>query len=73
MNKPGRRLRAAWIIPNVFLYFLVIGTAIFILTYQDGLQDTNLLAFWLTVLLLLFGAALYGTYRILDWMKQGKL
>jgi predicted ABC-type exoprotein transport system permease subunit len=73
LRKPNTALRMAWIIPNVFMYLLFIGFGAFVLINADGLRDINRLGIWSFMLCLLLLVALFGSYRIRTWIKQGKL
>ncbi|NOU97802.1 hypothetical protein GC093_31910 [Paenibacillus sp. LMG 31456] len=73
MNKPNMKLRVAWIIPNIFMYIFFIGISVFVLNNSNGLQHINQLVIWVVILILLLFTALFGTFRILSWIKQGKL
>jgi hypothetical protein len=69
-----QRLRVAWIIPNIFMYLLfVVVFSGFVIINANGLREINRLSIWIFVLILLFFIALFGTYRIWVWIKQGKL
>lgn len=71
--KPHWGWRLAWVIPNVCLYLLFLGLSVFVLGHSNELQEINRLGLWLIALLALLGIALIGTYRIMSWIKQGKL
>lgn len=67
------KLRILWIIPNVFYYLMFIGSAVFVFVNLDGLKEINRLGMWLFLLFVLLIMALIGSYRIWNWIKQGKM
>jgi len=73
LNNKNIKLRIVWIIPNVFMYLLFIGFGTFVLINADGLRDINRLGIWVFMLLLILFAALFGSFRIWTWIKQGKI
>lgn len=73
MTKPKMGLRIAWIIPNVLMYILFLGLSVFVFANTKGLIDMNRLGIWLIMTILLLMIALFGSYRIWIWIKQGKL
>ncbi|WP_168118633.1 hypothetical protein [Paenibacillus sp. HB172176] len=74
-NKNHKNLpfRITWIIPNVFMYTLFIWVAFFIFRNIDGLRDINRLGIYVLFWMLTLGVALFGSYRIWSWIKQGRL
>lgn len=62
-----------WIIPNVLLYLLAIGILWFIVINAQALQEISSLGLWIFVLLLLLLVNFFGSYRIVNWIKQGEL
>jgi len=73
MTKPNIGLRMAWIIPNILMYIFFLGLSVFVFANSEGLNDINRLGIWLVTLILLLLIALFGSYRIWSWIKQGKL
>jgi hypothetical protein len=68
-----QRLRVAWIIPNIFMYLLFVVFSGFVIINANGIREINRLNIWIFFLILLLFIALFGTYRIWVWIKQGKL
>ena len=66
-------LRMVWIIPNILLYFFAIGILWFIVINAQGLQEINSLVIWILILLLLLLVNFFGSYQIVNWIKQGKI
>lgn len=73
MHKPNMGLRIFYIIPNVFMYVLIFGLSVFVFTNVEELKYLNRLGIWLFSLIILFLAALFGSYRIWSWVDRGKL
>lgn len=73
MIKTKMGLRIAWIIPNVLMYIFFLGLSLFVFANTEGLNDINRLVMWIITLILLLFIALFGSYRIWTWIKQGKL
>lgn len=69
----NKKLRFIGIIPNIFCYFMLVAASIFVFVNLEGLQETNQLTIWLIWLLLLLFVCLFGSYRILKWIREGKL
>ncbi|MEH7225373.1 hypothetical protein V7112_16315 [Bacillus sp. JJ1566] len=69
----NKKLRIAWIIPNVFCYLMLIGFSTYIYINSEVLDRGNLLGLWVFIMLVLFLVSLIGSYRIWTWMKEGKL
>ena len=69
----NNKLRLAWIIPNVFCYFMLIGFASFVFINAEGLQEINRLSIWVLMLILLLFYCLFGSFRIWTWIKEGKM
>ncbi|MGQ7889838.1 hypothetical protein [Paenibacillus sp. WC2504] len=65
--------RIALIIPNVLMYTVFLGLAVFVFTSVEELIDINRLGIWLFNLIILLLAALFGSYRIWSMIRQGKL
>ncbi|MDF2679294.1 MAG: hypothetical protein K0R47_484 [Brevibacillus sp.] len=72
-EKKSTALRAAWIIPNVLCYFLLIYIGFFVGKNAEGLEETNRLGIWLFMLIAMILVSLFGSYRIMYWIKKGKL
>lgn len=62
-----------WIIPNVLLYLFAIGILWFIVINAQALQEISGLGIWILILLLLLLVNFFGSYRIVSWIKQGKI
>jgi lysylphosphatidylglycerol synthetase-like protein (DUF2156 family) len=73
LNNKNIKLRIAWIVPNIFMYLLLIGFGAFVLINANGLRDINRLGTWVFMLFLVLLVALFGSYRIWSWIKQGKM
>ncbi|WP_342527670.1 hypothetical protein MKY84_03090 [Chryseomicrobium sp. FSL W7-1435] len=65
--------RVAWIIPNIFLYLMVIGLASFIIINAEGLREIDRMGIWALYLMLLLAVAIFGSFRIWTWIKQGEM
>lgn len=72
-GKKSMALRAAWIIPNVLCYFLLIYIGIFVGKNAEGLEEINQLGIWLFMLIVMLMVSAFGTFRIVHWIKKGKL
>ncbi|QRG68116.1 hypothetical protein [Brevibacillus choshinensis] len=72
-GKKSMALRAAWIIPNVLCYFLLIYMGVFVGKNAEHLEEINRLAIWLFMLVVMFMVSAFGTFRIVYWIKKGKL
>lgn len=66
-------LRAVWILPNIFLYLLFIGVTAFVVVNADGLREINRMGIWVVYLMLLLAVAIFGSFRIRSWIKEGKI
>lgn len=66
-------LRAIWILPNIFLYLLFIGVTAFVVVNADGLREINRMGIWVVYLILLLAVAIFGSFRIRSWIKEGKI
>ncbi|WP_237179135.1 hypothetical protein [Paenibacillus sp. MMS18-CY102] len=73
MGNKNMKIRVAWIIPNVFMYVLFFGFGSFVLSHANGLRDINRLGIWVFMLIMLLCIALFGSYQIRSWIKQGKI
>lgn len=67
------KLRILWIVPNVAMYLVFIGLTVFVMVNGEELQKHQLLGLWLLRLALLLAVALFGTFRILSWIRTGKM
>ena len=67
------KLRLIWIIPTVFCYLMVVGVSAFVFTNVDGLDEINRLSIWVIVMLILFLVSIIGSFRIWEWIKEGKM
>ncbi|WP_411503165.1 hypothetical protein [Brevibacillus centrosporus] len=72
-GKKSMALRAAWIVPNVLCYFLLIYIGVFVGKNAEGLEEINRLGIWLFMLIVMFMVSVFGTFRIVYWIKKGKL
>ncbi|MBM7705749.1 ABC-type multidrug transport system permease subunit [Chryseomicrobium aureum] len=66
-------LRAIWILPNIFLYLLFIGVTTFVVVNADGLREINRMGIWVVYLMLLLAVAIFGSFPIRSWIKEGKI
>lgn len=73
MDQKNVKLRILWVIPNATMYLFFIGLSVFVLVHSDELQAANVMGAWLIMLALLLVVTLFGTFRILSWIKQGKM
>lgn len=67
------RLRMVWILLNVWLYLMLIGTTIFIMANAEGLQEINRLFIFIVITLVLGLVAISVSFRIWNWIKEGRL
>lgn len=67
------KLRTAWIIPNICMYIAFIVIGVFVLINDSALNDISRRGIWIVMMFLLLFVALFGTLRILSWIKQGKM
>lgn len=72
MNE-GRFLRVINIVPIVMTWLMFIGILIFIILNAEGLQELNMFTIWVIGLIGVFIVALFGTYKIWQWIREGKL
>ncbi|MDR7319347.1 hypothetical protein [Brevibacillus nitrificans] len=72
-GKKSMALRAAWIVPNVLCYFLLIYIGVFVGKNAEHLEEINQLVIWLFMLVVMFMVSVFGTFRIVYWIKKGKL
>jgi hypothetical protein len=66
-------LRFAWILPNVLLYFVFFFLVYFISSNYSGLKELNNLSIYVILTILILGVAIYGSIKILSWIKEGKI
>jgi hypothetical protein len=66
-------LRVAWILPNVFLYLAFIFLTFFIINNYSGLEELNNLGIWIIISVLILVVALFGSYKIFVWIREGKI
>ncbi|QCR30948.1 hypothetical protein [Lysinibacillus sp. SGAir0095] len=69
----NRKLRLAWIIPNVFCYLMAFGLTFFVISNLKGLEEIHRLSIYFVMLFLLLSVSLFGSYRIWTWIKKGKM
>ena len=69
----NKKLRIAWIIPNVFCYLMFIGFSTFVIRNVEGLKEINRLTIWVIEMLALLLVSIFGSFRIWKWIKEGKL
>ncbi|TAA72379.1 hypothetical protein [Planococcus salinarum] len=69
----NKALRLGWILPNVLMYFLLIGLMVFIVINAEELQEINQLIVYIMYALLLGLVTVAGSFRIRSWIKEGKL
>jgi len=67
------KLRLAWIIPNIFCYIMFILCCYFLITNAEWVNEIGRLGGWVLMLTLLLFTTVFGTYRILIWIKDGKI
>jgi hypothetical protein len=66
-------LRVAWILPNIFLYLAFIFLTFFIINNYSGLEELNNLGIWIIISVLVLVVALFGSYKIFVWIREGKI
>ncbi|MBM7603808.1 hypothetical protein JOC75_001781 [Metabacillus crassostreae] len=69
----NKKVRIAWIIPNVFCYLMSIVVLLFIISNTEGLIEINRLSIWVLMMLILFFVSVLGSFRMMSWIKQGKI
>lgn len=62
----------AWILPNVFMYFASLGLIVFISLIYRELDILTFTVYSVFVVLTLF-TAVFGTYKILLWIKEERI
>ncbi|WP_163103054.1 hypothetical protein [Peribacillus alkalitolerans] len=67
------KLRVVWIIPNVICYIMFVGFSTLIALNVNGLQEIKRLDLWVFAMIILFFISIFGSYRILSWIKKGKM
>ncbi|WP_084243537.1 hypothetical protein [Planomicrobium okeanokoites] len=69
----NKTMRLGWILPNVLMYFLLIGLLVFISLNAEGLQEINQFVIYIMLALMLGLVTVGGSFRIRSWIKEGKL
>ena len=69
----NNKLRNAWIIPNILCYLMAIVFSTFVIRNVEGLKEINRLSIWIVALITLLLISMFGSYRIWNWIKEGKL
>jgi hypothetical protein len=69
----NKKLRIAWIIPNVFCYLMFISFSTFVIRNVEGLKEINRFPIWVIAMLALLLVSIFGSFRIWRWIKEGKL
>lgn len=69
----NKKMRIPWIIPNVLCYLMSIVVLLFIISNTEGLIEINRLSIWVLIMLILFLVSVLGSFRIMSWIKQGKI
>ncbi|QHJ69856.1 hypothetical protein [Planococcus halotolerans] len=69
----NKAMRLVWILPNLLMYFMLIGLMVFIVINAEGLQDINQFIVYIVFVLLLGLVTVAGSFRIRSWIKEGKL
>ncbi|MFC3212534.1 hypothetical protein [Planomicrobium okeanokoites] len=69
----NKTMRLGWILPNVLMYFLLIGLLVFISLNAEGLQEINQFIIYIMLALMLGLVTVGGSFRIRSWIKEGKL
>ncbi|RNF39186.1 hypothetical protein EEX84_10830 [Planococcus salinus] len=65
-------LRTVWILPNILMYFTSLGLVIFVSVFYRDLNNPFLFVYLgFVVLTMLF--AVFGTYKIILWIREGKM
>ncbi|XKE94699.1 hypothetical protein LG326_16260 [Metaplanococcus flavidus] len=69
----NKTMRLGWILPNVLMYFLLIGLLVFISLNAEGLQEINQFVIYIMLALMLGLVTVGGSFWIRSWIKEGKL
>ncbi len=69
----NKKLRIAWIIPNVFFYLMFIGALIFVAVNAKDINEIGMMSLWIFILFLLFVGSVLGSIRIWYWIENGKM
>ncbi|MFJ7936183.1 hypothetical protein [Sporosarcina sp. NPDC096371] len=69
----NKKLRAAWIIPNVFCYLMFIGALIFVVSNVEGIKEIEEAPYWVLMLSALFVVSFFGSIRIWQWIGKGEM
>lgn len=69
----NKAMRLVWILPNLLMYFLLVGLMVFIVINAEGLQEINEFLIYIVFALLLCLVTVAGSFRIRSWIKEGKL
>ena len=72
-NQQKLAKRIALIVLNLFCYGLVIYYGMFVIENGSGLREINEFGKWMFMLVCLLLASLYGTFRIVTWIREGKI
>ncbi|RLQ89784.1 hypothetical protein [Planomicrobium sp. Y74] len=69
----NKAMRLGWILPNVLMYFMLIGLMVFIVINAEGLQEIKQFVVYIVFALLLGLVTVAGSFQIRSWIKEGKL
>lgn len=69
----NKKIRIAWIVPNMLLYVLLIGLIWFTVINAEGLLEIKSFVYFVVMILLLGVVNIAGSFRICGWVKDGKL
>ncbi|MEH6940013.1 hypothetical protein V7056_19540 [Bacillus sp. JJ664] len=72
-NFKNKKLRLAWIIPNVFCYLIVITLSTFVIENFEGMKEINRLTIWVVANVALLIISVFGSFRIWNWIKTRKI
>ncbi|WP_289141614.1 hypothetical protein [uncultured Brevibacillus sp.] len=72
-NQQKLAKRIALIVVNLFCYGLVIYYGMFVIENGSGLREINEFGKWMFMLVCLLLASLYGTFRIVTWIREEKI
>ncbi|KAA0547514.1 hypothetical protein FZW96_11725 [Bacillus sp. BGMRC 2118] len=73
LSLKNNKLRIVWIIPNIFCYVMALGCTIFILLYAEELAEINRLVLYMLLTIAVYTVSIIGSYRIVSWIKEGKM
>ena len=67
------KLRLIWIIPNIFMWIMFFGFSTWVVLNIEGLKLIGSLSIWILAMIVLFLVTIIGSFRIRQWITEGKM